>query len=108
MLAFSYLLNIQVWAGHFAMWLKILLAVIAAVTTLLAFINQWVTFSKNYHRTWIVVSINHVFTFIMPQKKKRHYKAILREKNRGNNPNEKIENFKKDGKHDTDNEFAGE
>lgn len=67
----SYLLNIGAWFSGMELWIKILLGVITAITTIMAFFNQWNTFKKDYRTLWIVVRIEHIFTFLKP-KKRRH------------------------------------
>lgn len=71
LLGASYLLNIGAWFSGMELWIKILLGVITAITTIMAFFNQWNTFKKNYRTLWIVVRIEHIFTFLKP-KKRRH------------------------------------
>lgn len=73
----SYVLNVPVWMSNIPFWFKIVLAFVTGATTIMAFMNQWTNFSKNYRTLWIVVTINHIFTFIKPrpkQKKNRHRK----------------------------------
>lgn len=67
----SYVLNIGVWAGNFGMFLKVILAILAGLTTIMAFMNTFKTWQRNYRTLWLVVTINHVFTFIRKSPKSR-------------------------------------
>lgn len=76
----SYFLNIPVWMGHFPLWAKWAILWLSGLTTIMAFLNQWISFKKNYKTFWLIITINHIFTFIKPkprQKKNRHYKRSL-------------------------------
>lgn len=81
----SYFLNIPVWMSHLPFAFKIALAFIAGLTTVMAFLNQWITFRKNYRTMWVVVTIEHVFTFLRP-KKNRHRGISLTKKTKKDEP----------------------
>lgn len=78
LLTITYLLNIGVWTHHFHIAIKICYAVVVGIVTFLTCINQWNVFRKTYHTWKIVIIIDHVFTFIVPKrrKKNRHHPSI--------------------------------
>ena len=67
----SILLNVGALFSNISPVLKGILVTITALTTIMAFFNQYKTFQKNFKTLWIVVTVNHVFTFLKP-KKNRH------------------------------------
>lgn len=69
----SYFSTAGVWVSHFGVLFKISLTIIATLTTVMAFMNQFQTFQKNYRTLWLVITIDHVFT-LMRLKKRRHRK----------------------------------
>lgn len=71
LLAVSYFLNAGVWLSDFSLAVKVVLAIIAGATTVMAFFNQYKTFQKNYKTIWVVVTITKVMTALQP-KKNRH------------------------------------
>lgn len=85
MLAASYLLNTVVWAGSFAIWLKVGFAIIAGCTTILSFANAWYTFKKNNRTLWIVVTYNHVVSYIVPKKLRHRKNSISKPKEENQN-----------------------
>lgn len=73
LLACSYLLNAGVWASNMADWIKVALAIVAGATTVMAFLNQYKTFVKNYKTLWVVVFVTK---YIGP-KKIRHRRGTI-------------------------------
>lgn len=71
----SWLLNINVWTHNFSIGVKVFLAMIAGITTIMAFFNQWKIVRSNYKGYWIIVKIEHVFTRFAV-KKVRHIKNM--------------------------------
>lgn len=83
LLGASYFLNIGAFMSDIAPWIKISLGIVTALTTLMAFFNQYKTFAKNFRTLWIIVRIEHIFTFLKP-KKNRHRKGITLTKSKNN------------------------
>ena len=67
----SYLLVAAVWGETVYLWIKVVLTIVASITTIMAFMNTYKTWMRNYRTSFIVVTINHIFTFVVP-KKYRH------------------------------------
>jgi len=67
LLTTAYLLNIGVWTHHFASWVKVAYAILAAVVMILTLINQWHIFYKYHHSLWIVVRIEHIVKAFVPK-----------------------------------------
>lgn len=64
----SMILNAGVWVNNFSIGIKILLGVVASLTTMMAFFNQFKTFQKNFDTWYIVVVVNRVITRIETRK----------------------------------------
>lgn len=74
MLVVSYLSNLGVWMMNVSIALKLVLAVIAGATTIMAFMNQYKTFIKNYGTTWVVVAVKRVTSGIKPRR--THHRGV--------------------------------
>lgn len=69
----SMFLSAGIWANNFHPALKIALAIVAGLTTIMAFFNQYKAFAKNYSGFWLVVRIKYV---LGEAKKSRHRRGI--------------------------------
>lgn len=79
----SYVLNIGAFFAQISVVVKGILLVCTGITTILALLNQYKTFSKNYRTLWIVVQIDYVFSKISP---KSHNKSAFTKKRKINEP----------------------
>ena len=74
MLAAMYVLNIGVWENHFHAVIKGTYLLLVGLVTIMTAANQWTTFKRSYHTSWIVIKIEYVFTHIIKSKQKvRHW-----------------------------------
>lgn len=76
----SYILNIGVWTSNLSLIMKIILAILASATTIMAFFNQLHNLLKNYREVWIVVKIHYIITYFFPAKKKKIRRFRFRKK----------------------------
>lgn len=67
----SYVLNIGAFISDISPIVKGFFVVLTTLTTMMAFLNQYKTFQKNFKTFYVVVIINRVFTYMKP-KKNRH------------------------------------
>jgi hypothetical protein len=51
----SYVLNLSVFLSNVSLFVKILLAVFAGATTIMAFFNQYQIFTKNFGDLWRII-----------------------------------------------------
>lgn len=79
-LGISYLLNIEVWFSHFGLWLKIILVIMTGLTTIMAFMNTYKTWKRNFKTLWIVVVVTHVITRLKPNKIRHRGIRIIKTK----------------------------
>lgn len=67
----SYFLDIGALISDIPPILKGMLIAVTFLTTIMAFFNTYKTFHKNFRTLWIIVKVDHVFTYLKP-KKNRH------------------------------------
>lgn len=72
-LILMYILNAGMWLFKGFLILKMLLALVAGLTTFMAFFNQYKTFQKNYATLWIIVYFNHFRSRYRPKRPKRRH-----------------------------------
>jgi hypothetical protein len=70
-LILMYILNAGMWLVKGFLIVKMLLAFVAGLTTIMAFLNQYKTLQKNYATLWIVLYINNFRSRYRPKMPKR-------------------------------------
>lgn len=75
----SYLLTAGAWLINISLFCKIILTILAGITSIMAFMNQYKILQKNYKTLWIIIQVEQVLTRMQP-KKNRHRKNISHSK----------------------------
>lgn len=71
LLAISYILNAGMWLIKGFLIVKMLLTLVASLTTIMAFFNQYETFQKKYATLWVILYINNFRSRYRPKMPKR-------------------------------------